>query len=134
LLTRLKEPQAPLNLLRVQAVERVGDHWQGRVGTETIVLPAAAADAKQDAHGLAVQFLPRDVMLGHTPLVGISARNQLHGHVREVVSLADRAYVAIDVGQFLWAELTLAAVAEMALAPGCPVICYLKTSALTVVG
>ena len=66
LLTQLKEPLAPLNLLRVQQVERVGDHWQGRVGTATIVLPTSAAE--HAGRSVGVQFLPRDVILGRARL------------------------------------------------------------------
>ena len=131
LLTQLKQPQAPLNLLRVQQVERVGDHWQGRLGAETIVLPAAAAE--HAGRSVTVQFLPRDVILGCGAIAGVSARNQLRGHVRDIVPLEDRVYIAVDVGQFLWAELTPTATAELALAPGCPVVCLVKTSAMTVV-
>ncbi len=132
LLTQLKQPLAPLNLLRVQQVERVGDHWQGRLGAETIVLPATAAE--HSGRSIAVQFLPRDVILACAPIAGVSARNQFRGHVRDVVPLDDRVYIAVDVGQFLWAELTPNATAELALAPGCPIICLVKTSAMTVVG
>ena len=131
-LTLLKQPLAPVNLLRVQQVERAGDHWQGRLGAETIVLPAAAAD--HAGRSVAVQFLPRDVTLGCAPIVGVSARNQLKGQVREIVRIDDRVFVAVDAGQFIWAELTPTAIAELALAPGTPVICLVKTSAMTIVG
>jgi molybdate transport system ATP-binding protein len=132
LLTQLQQPLAPINLLRVQKLECVGDRWQGQVGTATIVLPAKAAEFA--GRNVAVQFLASDVMLGHEPLTGWSARNQFAGHVCNVVALADRTYVAVDIGQFIWAELTPGAVKELALTPGSPVICVVKTSALTIVG
>jgi molybdopterin-binding protein len=96
------------------------------------VLPAAAAG--HVGQSVAVQFLPRDVILSCAPITGVSARNQLRGQVREIVQIEDRVYVAVDAGQFIWAELTPTAIAELALAPGTPVICLVKTSAMTIVG
>jgi molybdopterin-binding protein len=51
--------------------------------------------------------------------------------VREILKLPDRTFVAIDVGQFLWAQVTPEAAQEMGLEPGQQVTCLLKTSSLT---
>ena len=120
----------PRSICCAQQIQRVGDNWQGCIGSETIVLPSAAGE--HAAGSVAVQFLPRDVILGSAPITGVSARNQLRGHVRDVVPLDDRVYIAVDVGQFLWAELTPEATAELALVPGSSVICLVKTSAMTI--
>ena len=44
----------------------------------------------------------------------------------------DRTFVAIDVGQFLWAEVTPEAVRELNIQPGSAVTCHVKTSALQI--
>jgi molybdopterin-binding protein len=121
----------PINLLRVDGVRSVEGHWEGRIGEQTLHLPAAAS-----AHAsgrIYVHFLPHDVILATGPVAGLSVRNQLQGRVRELVALADRTFVAVDVGQFLWAEITAEAVAELKIEPGQTVACLIKTSAIVVV-
>jgi molybdate transport system ATP-binding protein len=115
----------PINLLRVEDVRQVEGHWQGRVGTQVLHLPAAGAQ---------VQFLPRDVVLAREPVPGISVRNQLAGQVRELVRLDERVFVSIDIGQFLWAEVTSEAIRELDLQPGQPIHCLVKTTALRMIG
>lgn len=111
----------PINLLRVEDVRQVDGHWQGRVGTQVLHLPAA---------GVHVQFLPREVVLAREPVPGISVRNQLAGQIRELVRLEERVFVSIDVGQFLWAEVTTDASRDLGLQPGQMIHCLIKTSAL----
>ena len=77
-----------------------------------------------------VQFLPRDVTLAMAEVEGLSARNHLRGQVRELVPLAERIFVAVDVGQLIWAEITPAAVSELAIAPGQPIVCIIKATAM----
>ena len=127
-LTRLSYRPGPVNLLRVSDLQRIEDHWEGTIGEQRLHLPAAAG-AKMGS-SIHVQFLPRDVALGVDSVSGISVRNRLQGRVRELVTLPDRTFVAIDVGQFLWAEVTPEAVRELDLHPGRPVICLIKTSAI----
>jgi molybdate transport system ATP-binding protein len=128
-LTRLRQPTAPVNLLRVSDLCRVGAHWEGSLGGQRLHLPVGDFRA---GGSVFVQLLPQEVMLGDEPLAGVSARNRLRGTVREVVTVAGRAFVAVDVGQFLWAEVTPEAVEELALRPGKEVTCLVKTSAVTV--
>ena len=42
-------------------------------------------------------------------------------------------FVAVDIGQVLWAEVTPEAAAELELTPGSQVICLLKAHSLRVV-
>jgi len=130
-LTRLHPLSGPVNLLRVAAVRQVEGHWEGDVNGQRFHLPATAAEyAGRGAH---IQFLPRDVMLARDVLEGVSVRNQLRGEVREVVLLKDRAFVAVDVGQFLWAEVTPEAVQALGLQAGQRVACLVKVIAVQVV-
>jgi molybdate transport system ATP-binding protein len=128
-LVRLPGFPSPVNLLRVTGVQQAGGHWEGRVGEQPLQLPAGP-----EVQGCAyVQFLPRDVVLSNGDVAGLSVRNHLHGRVREVVALPDRALVAVDVGQFLWAEVTAEAARELDVRPDRPVVCLIKTSAIQVV-
>ena len=42
-------------------------------------------------------------------------------------------FVAIDIGQILWAEVTPAAASDLDLKPGVEVVCLLKTHSLNLV-
>ncbi len=124
-------PPSPINLLRAEGVRSVDGHWEGRIGEQTLHLPAtASAYAGGQVH---VQFLPHDVTLAAGPVAGLSVRNQLQGRVRELLALADRTFVAVDVGQFLWAEITPEALTELKIEPGQTVACLIKTSAIEIV-
>jgi molybdate transport system ATP-binding protein len=130
-LTRLKHPAGPINLLRVTGLHRVESHWEGEIGGQRLHLPAAELSGRDRVH---VQLLPQEVILAGAAVAGLSARNRLAGTVREVLALPDRVFVAVDVGQLLWALLTPEAVRELDLRPGQEVTCYVKTNALTVLG
>jgi molybdate transport system ATP-binding protein len=128
-LTRLSGFPSPVNLLRLTGVRQAAGHWEGCVGGQLLQLPAGPA-AEDCAY---VQFLPRDVILSNADVAGLSVRNHLHGRIREVVALPDRTFVAVDVGQFLWAEVTVEAARELGVRPDQPVVCLIKTSAMHVV-
>ena len=129
---RRQRPLTPVNWLRVGPIERRDGGWAGAVGGQTAHLPAAAEPfVGREAH---VQFLPRDVTLAEREVVGLSARNQWHGTVREVIVSEDRVFAAIDIGQFVWAEVTPGVVAELKLAPGRAIVSIVKASALSVGG
>jgi molybdate transport system ATP-binding protein len=130
-LTRMKHRPQLVNLLRVHEVRLVEGHWEGRLGAQSLHLPGEASVHVEGS--VYVQFLPRDVILAADWVQGLSARNHLQGTIRELVALADRTFVAVDVGQFLWAEVTPEAVQELGIGPGKPVTCLIKTSALVVV-
>lgn len=125
-------PATPINWLRVGPVEHRDARWQASLGVQTAYLPATAeAFAGREAH---VQFLPRDVTLAEHETSGLSARNQWRGTVREVIVRGDRAFAAIDVGQFVWAEVTLGVLEELKIAPGRDLVCIVKASALVLGG
>jgi molybdate transport system ATP-binding protein len=124
---RLDHGPGPVNLLRVHNVRQAGEHWEGQIGEHILHLPSGVAF--KPGRGALVRFLPRDVILSREVVGGLSARNQLPGKVREVVPIGGRVFVAVDVGQFLWAEITPDAAHELALQPGSPITCVIKTAA-----
>jgi molybdate transport system ATP-binding protein len=130
LLTRSRQRPNLVNLLRVSDVCSVEGHWEGRLGEQRLYLPPADYHPGGSA---CVQFLPRDVVLAADPVGCLSVRNRLQGRVRELVVLPGRTFVAIDVGQFLWAEVTPEAVQELAIEPGKTITCLIKTSAMALV-
>jgi molybdopterin-binding protein len=93
-----------------------------------LVLPPH--DAKEPSF---VEFSPSDVILSRQDVTGLSARNHLRGQVRRIVPVGQAVFVAVDVGQILWAEVTPQSVTELDLTPGCEVVCLLKTHSLRVV-
>jgi molybdopterin-binding protein len=74
------------------------------------------------------------VVLSRRDVTGLSVRNHLHGHVRQVLSVHQAVFVAVDVGQILWAEVTPQAARELDLQPGSEVTCLLKVHCLKAVG
>jgi molybdate transport system ATP-binding protein len=123
---------SPVNLLRLTEVRQAGGHWEGRVGGQVLQLPASPA--LQPGASAFVEFRPCDVILTNADVAGLSVRNHLHGRVREVVALPDRTLVAVDVGQFLWAEVTAEAVRELDVRADQAIVCLIKTSAMVVGG
>lgn len=129
-LATLKHRFSPINLFRLSELHEVAGHWEGKVGEQWLHLPSSAD--YRAGQSVCVQFLPREVMLSREPVSGSSARNQLLGQVRELVNLPGRCFVAIDVGQFLWAEVTPEAVLELAIQPGSTLTSLIKTTALEI--
>lgn len=119
----------PINLLRIEQVHGVDDHSEGRIGDQAFYLPRRVTGST-----VYVRCLPRDVALTLEDIPRISMRNHLRGTVRDMVQVSDdargqRIYVAIDIGQTLWAELTRAACNELGLQIGTQVFCLLKATA-----
>lgn len=125
-----KDSLGPVNLLRVDRVEAFDDHTTARIGEQMIYLPPQETPP---ASHVFVQFSPADVTLSRHDVNGLSVRNHLQGHVCQLVSLAHAAFVAVDIGQILWAELTPQAAKELELQPGAEVTCLLKAHSLHVV-
>jgi len=121
---------APANLLRVEEFVSAEGHVAARVGGQAIRLPMARLPAKSPSF---IQFRPADVMLARQDVTGLSARNHLRGRVCQVLAVENAVFVAVDIGQMLWAEITPQAAAELQLAPGAEVICLLKAHSLTLV-
>jgi len=126
----MKNANGPINLLRLDRIERQGDHCYGTVGKQRVYVPAPARQASEP---LFVQFSPRDVILGRQNIRGLSARNHLNGHVRQIVRLERAVFAAIDIGQIVWVEITGDAVSELELELGTEVVCLLKAHSLQVI-
>jgi len=115
----------PINLLRVDGLEQVNGHWEGHVSGQHFRLPNDLPVTSASHH---IQFLSSEVVLCREPVPGVSVRNQLRGRIREVVELPGRAFIAVDVGQFCWTEVTQEVVRELQLRPGVEVTCLIKSS------
>lgn len=121
-------PVTPENLFRVilpaDAVEGVKHVRVGR--TEIAVL------TERTGHAI-LAVPPTDILVSAVPLA-TSARNQLSGHVARVARVrpGGGVHVTADVGVELTAVVTEEAVRELALAPGRPVVCTFKASAVRV--
>ena len=125
--------QGPVNLIHVANVRLVDGSWEGELGPQRLVFNRdAEGDTKPPSTSAAlVQFRPSDVTLTTAPVEKTSARNRLAGCVAEIVSLPHAVFVAIDVGQPIWAEVTHDTVRELNLTAGTRVTCLIKASAVT---
>ena len=125
-----KNSLGPTNLLRLERVERTGDHVTGWVGSQAFYLPLAELP---DASPAFLQFVPTDVTLSRQDVAGLSTRNHLRGRVCQLVPVGQQVFVAVDIGQVFWVEVTPQAAAELQLIPGAEVTCLLKAHSLRVV-
>lgn len=123
----LRDASGPMNVLRVGNLREDAGRWSGEVGGQRIVLPTMDKAPKGDVY---VQVSPEAVLLSREDVAGVSARNHLQGTVRSIVEIAGTCFVAVDAGQIVWAEVTPAAVKELALKNGAPVFCLIKTHSL----
>ena len=119
-----------MNLLRLDRVEVTEGGLRGWIGPQQLVLPPQASSAATPRF---VQFSPTEVILSRQDISGISARNHLRGRVCRIARSNQAVFVAVDIGQVLWAEVTPAAAAELELQPGVEVVCLLKTHSLSCV-
>ncbi|MCP3903561.1 MAG: molybdenum ABC transporter ATP-binding protein [Planctomycetes bacterium] len=77
---------------------------------------------------------PEDIALALAPVEGISIRNQVRGLVTRVSTHADRSLAEVDIGAPVLVEVSHQTVREMALEPGRPVRCLIKSNALRYLG
>lgn len=131
----------PVNLLRLENPEVVED------GGATARLPGSDASLRLYPEGttgtapgstIHVQLSPSDVILLAAESVAadvgtrMSARNRIPGRVRQLVPRGGWIFVSVEIGdQLLWAEVTPEAADQLELRPGRPVVCLIKTAALT---
>ncbi len=80
-----------------------------------------------------VQFSPTDVILARQEVAGLSVRNRLRGKVCRIIPIQHALFVAVDVGQIIWAEVTPQAAAELQLQAGVEVACLVKAHSLVAV-
>ena len=123
------DSSGPVNLLRADAVEAAGGHLTARIGSQTLFLPPGPPPT---AAPVFVQFAPSDVILSRHDVTGLSARNQLRGRICQLTATPHAVFVAVDVGQVLWAEVTAEAAAELGLEIGAAVNCLIKAHRLVV--
>ncbi len=120
----------PVNLLRIERIEKADDHIKASVNGQSIFLPIVNLPSASPSF---IQFRPADVILSRQDVSGLSVRNHLHGRVRQILTLDAAVFVAIDIGQVLWAEITRQAADELELKLGCDLTCLLKAHSLRLV-
>jgi molybdate transport system ATP-binding protein len=120
----------PVNLLRIERIEKADDHVKACVSGQSIFLPIVNLPSASPSF---IQFRPADVILSRRDVSGLSVRNHLRGHVRQILTLDCAVFAAIDIGQLFWAEITQQAAAELELKAGCDVTCLLKAHSLKLV-
>lgn len=125
-----KNSTGPVNLLRLEEVQSYDDHATARIGDQLLYLPPVE---NSSVWPMFVEFSPTDVTLSRHDVAGVSARNHLQGRVCQVVPLSQAVFVAVDVGQVIWSEVTPEAVAELGIELGSQVVCLLKAHSLRVV-
>ena len=111
----------PVNLLRLEKVELRAGVCTARIGDQVLQLPPCDAGAGLPSF---VQFSPTDVILARHEVAGLSVRNRLRGRVCRIIPAQGAMFVAVDIGQIIWAEVTPQAAAELELQPGAEVICW----------
>jgi len=120
----------PVNLLRLGEVKPHGGHLEARIGDQVLFLPPGDAAAGTPSF---VQFSPADVILSRHDVTGLSARNHLQGRVCRIITVEETVFVAVDIGQVIWAEITSEAAAELELQTGSDVTCLLKVHSMQLV-
>ena len=120
----------PINLLRLENVESRAGACTARIGDQVLQLPPRDNNAALPSF---VQFSPTDVVIARQEVAGLSVRNRLRGKICRVIPIHQALFVAVDIGQIIWAEVTPQAAAELELQPGAEVICLVKAHSLVAV-
>lgn len=119
----------PVNLLRLDSVQAEGTTHTARIGNQTLFLPPVPESCTPRF----VQFSPKDVVLARRDVPGLSARNHLQGRVCQRIQANQAVFVAVDIGQIVWSEVTPASEAELELTTGAEVVCLVKVHSLQLV-
>jgi molybdate transport system ATP-binding protein len=122
----------PVNLLRVEKVERQETHAEGSVGGQRFYL----GDAPEGETTVWVRFGAEDVALSVGDVPRLSMRNHLKGRVTEMVPIdaGRRLYVGVDVGgQRVWSQITDDAREDLGLDFDAEVVCLVKAAAVRIV-
>ncbi|MFC0600933.1 TOBE domain-containing protein [Streptomyces palmae] len=123
-------PGAVLEITHGEAMSTVRVTLRGGQEITAAVTRAAVEDLGL-APGQSVTALVKstEVALATGPLSGVSIRNQLPGTVSAITSGAAMATVEVAItGGELTAAITQAAVADLGLAPGSPVVALVKST------
>lgn len=124
------DPAGPVNLLRVERIEQQAELAIARVGGHRIQLPAGSLPHRSP---LFIQFSPAAVVLSRKDVKDLSSRNHLTGRVRQLIQISGDVFVAVDVGQILWAVVTPEAASDLELSIGLEVTCLLKAHSLSLI-
>ncbi len=122
--------EGPINLLQIEEITSSDGVYRGRIGQQFLQLPYLPEDHQG---ALYVYFSPASVLLAPQDIHDISARNHLTGTVMKVLHLSKASFIAIDVGQTLWAEVTHEAVKDLQIHTGSSITCLIKTHNLHLV-
>ena len=123
----------PVNLLRVEEIEQSDGLSVARLGEHRLQLPSGPLPQRRP---LFIQFSPGAVVLSRRDVKDLSSRNHLTGQVRsgrQLIRVSGDVFVAVDVGQIVWAVVTPEAAADLELAIGLEVTCLLKVHSLSLV-
>jgi molybdate transport system ATP-binding protein len=120
----------PINLLRLENVESRQGSCTARIGSQVLQLPPRDASAALPSF---VQFSPSEVIIARQDVAGLSVRNHLRGTVRRIIPAHRALFIAVDVGQIVWAEVTPQAAAELELQAGAEVVLLVKAHSLVAV-
>ena len=71
-----------------------------------------------------------DIILARQRPVGLSIRNAIEGRILNLITADGRTLVYVDVGKRLAVEITPEAASELALKPGDPIVCLIKTHSI----
>lgn len=127
---RWKNITAPVNLLQIEELRPTDGVWLGRVGNQFLRLPELPLSFSQP---IFVQIAPDSVILSRKDVTDISARNHLTGKVQKIVDLPEGSFIAIDVGQTLWVEITHEALVELKIETGMEITCLIKTHSMRLI-
>jgi molybdate transport system ATP-binding protein len=125
-----KNSTGPVNLLRIERIEKADGLVTACVNGQSVFLPIVNLPSASPSF---IQFRPADVILARRDVSGLSVRNHLHGCVRQILTLDSAVFVAIDIGQVFWAEITQQAATELELKVGCDLTFLLKAHSLSLV-
>jgi molybdate transport system ATP-binding protein len=124
-----KNSTAPENLLKIDDFQCGESYCIGRVGNQFLKLPMIP---NHFAPPIFVEFSPNSVILSKRDIPDISARNHLKGIVQQIIQLKNDSFLAVDVGQILWAEITNEALKELEIEVGSELYCLIKTHSLKI--
>jgi len=122
--------QDPVNLLQLTDLYQTEENWQGKIGKQHLQLPSLSFTP---GSSVCVHFLPRKVSLTRGEPVGHCAGPCLRGDIRQILFVSGRFLVAIDVGQFLWAEITADQLHTLHFRTGDTVTCGIQPNDISVV-
>lgn len=119
------------NLLEGQVVEARTDGTAGKVRVNGLELVAPTGQ-RQFGENVVLAVGSREVIIATERPSGISARNIIPGDVLSIDGEGPRRLVTVNCGPEVLAELTVAAIGELALEAGKSVYLVIKSSSISV--